>query len=242
MSPYTRTSASLIEILLVVIAAGLIARNRWRLSPFFVAYLVVGLVVDILITNWPEHFYVRSFWISVELTTAFLKLGLVLEVAWQTFRAFPGAQSVALRIVLIILATTSVAVLAVPLARAGSTPADIALSQFEPRFVNGIVWLAAATLAVARWYRVPVHPFHSVILTGLAIYTGLCSALYTAAPHLDALFGPDAFQVWGGIVEASTFQALAAWWAYTAWRPDSRRIIAHAETLRSLKLRASSCG
>jgi len=242
MSAYQHASVAVIEVLLVAIAAGLIARNRWRLSAFFLAYVLFGVAVDILITNWPERFYVRSFWISVELTAAFLKLGLVLEVAWQTFRAFPGAQSVALRIVLTILTTTSVAVLAVPLARAGSTPADIALSQFEPRLVNGIVWLAAATLAVARWYRVPVHPFHSVILTGLAIYTGLCSALYTAAPHLDALFGPDAFQVWGGIVEASTFQALAAWWAYTAWRPDSRPIIAHAETLRNLTLRAPSCG
>jgi hypothetical protein len=87
-----------------------------------------------------------------------------------------------------------------------------------------------------------VHPFHSVILTSLAIYTGLCSALYAAFPRLDALFDPETVQFWAGVVEASTFQALAAWWAYSVWRPDSRPIIAHAETLRNLKASAPSCG
>ena len=66
-------------MLLVAIAAGLIVRNRWRLSSFFLAYVLVGVAVDILITNWPERFYVRGFWISVELTKALLKLGIVLE-------------------------------------------------------------------------------------------------------------------------------------------------------------------
>jgi hypothetical protein len=32
------------------------------------------------------------------------------------------------------------------------------------------------------------------------------------------------------------------YWAYTAWRPDSARVIAHSETLRKLQAGFSTCG
>jgi len=240
MSTYLRASGAIIELLLFTTVVGLLVRNRWRVSLFFVLYVLFGLSVDGLVLIWPHRFYVPGVWLSIELAGAFLKLGIVLEIALRTFQRFQGARPFALLIGLLITGATCLAMTAVPLGSTAVAPVDIAITEFVPRLVNGVVWLMAATLGVARWYRVPVHPLHAVILTGLAIYLAICAALYHVFPTLAAVLGPDAAHACGIVIEASSFQAVAVWWAYTVSQRDGAAAIFHVETLPNLQLRGSS--
>jgi hypothetical protein len=165
------------EIGLLVTAVGLVARDRWRLSFFFAAYVPVVLTCTALMKWWPERFWVAEFWIAKETIYRVLMLGMALEVAWRTFRAFPGARSASLKTALMILAMTAFAILAVPTISSVSNAFETALGQLHPRLINGTIWLMAATLALAQWYRVPVHPFHAALLTSPAAYLALLNTV-----------------------------------------------------------------
>jgi hypothetical protein len=54
--------------------------------------------------------------------------------------------------------------------------------------MSGTIWLMAATLALAQWYRVPVHPFHAAVLTSFAVYL----AWTTTLESLVAFYGYEA--------------------------------------------------
>jgi len=241
MSAYQRIASVIDEILMLVVLSGLAVRGRWRVNLFFDAYVFVAAFVNIVVNLWPERFYEPGVWVGIELLGAFLKLGAVLEATWRTFRFFRGAQASALWAALAVLASTAVAASTVPLAATDSSPVDITITQFEPRLLNGVVWIAGATLIVVWWCRVPLHPLRAVVLVSLAIYSGVCSALYTASPLLNAWFDPDMVYLWRLVLEGATFTALAAWWGFAAWRPDDR-YAAHQQLAQRLTGASSSCG
>jgi hypothetical protein len=165
-----------------------------------------------------------------------LKLGIALEVAWRTFRIFPGAGATVRRVVLLILVVTTAMVLAAPFDSSVSWFLTMS-GHIQPRVVNGTTWILAATMGLAFFYRVPLHPFHTGLISSLAAYLAVFGTLL----RLEGLYGWAA-QPYLNALDPAAYLLLTCWWARIAWRPDSEVALAHAEVLRKLELRAASCG
>jgi len=129
------------------VIVGLIVPGRWRLSLFFLVYNAVGLAFGLLQFLWPERMVTGTVWILIQASLDVLKLGVALEIAWRTFRPFPGAVLVARVAILPILAVTTVVAIAVPLVGVPASAYETAVTQFHPRLLDGTIWVIAATLA-----------------------------------------------------------------------------------------------
>jgi hypothetical protein len=223
-----------VEVALAAIGVGLLARGRWRLSWFFSAYVAAILVGNVLVTWWPQAFFVPGFWMAKQIVYDVLKLGLALELAWRTFRVFPGAGAAARRVVLVILLLTTIVTIA---ASGGGFSYLTMAGDIHPRVVNGTIWLLAVTLGLAQWYRVPIHPFHRAVLASLGAYLAVFGALL----RVWGIYGWAA-QAYFNALDPLAYLLLTLYWAHLAWRPESALARAHVETLRKVELRAASCG
>jgi hypothetical protein len=226
-----------VDVALAATAIGLVWRGRWRLSKAFAAYVAVVVVCELLVMVWQDRFYAAWFWMAKQGAYDVLKLGIALELAWRSFRVFPGAQAAARQVMLAILTLTTLAVMAAPTDSSGSDFFLIASGHLHPRVLNGTIWLMAATLALAQWYRLPVHPFHGALLTSFAAYLTVFGALL----RLEGLYGWAA-QPYLNAVDPPAYLLLVCWWAYVVWRPERATAGAYAETLRRLRLRTATCG
>lgn len=213
---------------------GLFARGRWRLSTFFPAYLLSILVAEILINQWPERFWTTEFWVIKQAVFDVLKLGLVLEIGWRTFHPFPGAAASQRRGILVILTIVAGVVLAMPTPEFRYGWATAHLGRLHPTLLNGTIWLVGVMLALARWYRVPVHPFHGGVMGSLVAYMVVFGSLLS----LMGRYGLDAIRSLFGRVDPPAFFLICCWWVYLAWQADGPAMTAHAEIL--LKLRAAA--
>ncbi len=221
------------SILLLVAAWGLVRRRRWHASVFFTAYLLFGGAVGLLQALWPQRFYTGWFWLVKETFYFVLKLGIALEVAWRTFRGFPGAQSHVRLVALTVLGATALLVIAVPVP-ADSTGYDVyvkTVTELHPRVHNGVIWLMAVTLVLAQWYRVPVHPFHAGILVGQVLYTGF----WSTSLSLASVYGLETTARWR-LAFAVAHYLLVGWCLYISWRPESDEMVAQADILRRLRI------
>ena len=234
MTPDQLAVAVGVEAALIAVALGIVVRGRWRESWLFAAYVPVVLTGNVLVTWWPSLFYTPGFWMAKQLVYDGLKLGLAIELAWRTFSAFPGARAGARKLALVVLAITTVAVVGVVPTDSVSSVYLTAVGQLHPRALNGTIWLMAATIGLAQWYRVPVHPFHAAILTSFGAYLAVFSVLlrllglygWTALPYVNA-------------VEPLAYLLLVCFWAYRAWGPETETSLTYAETLRKLRLRTA---
>lgn len=229
-----RAVALLTEAAFLSILAGLVIRGRWRLSWLFSAYVVAAFTGNVLVTWWPQLFFVPGFWMAKQAVYDALKLGLAVELTWRTFRVFPGARAAAGRVTATVIAITTLATMA---ASGGGLDYLGAAGDLHPRVVNGTVWLLAATFAVAQWYRVPIHPFHSAVLASYGAYLAVFGVLL----RLEGLYGWAA-QPYLNALDPPVYLLLTLYWAVIAWRPESAVALAHAETLRKVELRTASCG
>jgi len=223
-----------VDVVLAIAWIGLVLRQRWRLAWLFSAYVPVVVVCGLLQAIAPAQFFVAWFWMAKQVAYDILKLGIALELAWRTFRAFPGAQAAARPVLLAILGFTTVAVMAAPTDSSASELFLIASGQLHPRVLNGTIWLMAATLALAHWYRVPVHPFHAALLASFAAYLTLFGTLL----RLEGLYGWAA-QPYLNAVDPPAYLALVCWWAFLAWRTESPTVRAYTDTIRKLELRTA---
>ncbi len=237
MSPYNLAVGHAAAIAFLATAVGLVVRGRWRLSWAFAAYVPVVLSCNVVTGLWPQHFFVDGFSMGKQAAYDVLKLGIALELGWRTFHLFPGAESAARKIALVILTVTALSALAVPTLSWGDDFVLTALGLIHPRVINGTIWLMAATLVIAQWYRVPVHPFHAAVLTSFAVYLALFSTLLS----LVGRYG-RALESFLNVVDPLAYVLLVCWWVYIVWRPESETATAHLGTLRKLQFRASSCG
>ncbi len=220
------------------ILVGLAVRGRWRLSLFFAAYVLLNLITVVCPWFWPERFYTQAFWILAQALIDIVKIGIVLEVIWKTFRMFPGAASATRRAVLVLLAATIVAAMATPLASPSISSYSTAVRDFHPRVMDGTIWVIAATLTVAWFYRVPVHPFHRAILTLLAAYT----AFFSTAMRLLAQHDFNVYLPYLNAVNSVVSLTVNSWWAYVIWKPAGAADHAHGRTLQKLQIQVPSFG
>lgn len=236
MNPDVPPIALAADALVVVAVVGLAVRDRWRLSWFFAAYLASIVVRNVLLNFWPERFYFLSFWLISQSILDLLKFGLALEIGWRTFGPFPGAGSVARKAGGLILILTAIAAVRLPLASPHFTSTQTAITSFHPRLNDGTIWIMAAILVIAKWYRVPVHPFHAGVLTSLALYLLFFTSILR-------VFGERDFETTRRYVNALDpigFLLVACWWARIAWRSESDEDRIHMDTVKALQLRGAA--
>jgi len=214
----------------IAVAIGLVVRGQWRHNWSFATYFIVGLTMSALMTSGRGRFYESPFYLFMLTVLHVLKFAIALEVAWRTFQGFRGGRAAALRAALAIVAATALAAALVPIASSGFSVYETALAQFHPRVINGTLWLMVATLVLAQWYRVPIHPFHAVVLTGFAIYL----AVYSVLLGLVQWFGLG-IRSFVNMVDTLCYLALMSWWLHAVWRRDNAASAAHVEISNRLE-------
>jgi hypothetical protein len=196
--------------MLAVVVAGILARRRYRAWYFFALFLAVALVSGTMIGVWPRRFYTHDFWQAKETALNLLRFAMALELAYRTFRAFPGALSTLRWAVLFVLAVTFVAVFAVS---GGGTEFRSFMTELHPRVLNGSIWLFTAIAALIVWYRLPVDHFYKTVLLSyvpfLLIFTLTMNALGSVTA--DRLG-------WLSYLYQLAYLAMMIHWAAAAWR------------------------
>jgi len=222
-----------VQVLIVTLLVGLFVRRKYRACYSFVLYLLAVFVADLLMLFGPRHldagswfigilgekgFYSRSFWLFKELALDLLKFAVALELAFRTFRSFPGARSTARSVILLLVGGTLASVVAV-IPQVPIEPDDRVnqmIGQLQPRVLNGTVWLLTGMAVLILWYRLPVDRLHKAILTGLVpfllVFTIALNAIESygwIAPVRTAMHS----------VHTLAYLLLLAYWARAAWAP-----------------------
>jgi hypothetical protein len=239
VSAGVRVFNTIFYVVMLVTASGLIARRRWRLSGFFAAYLGFCLITNPMWVWWPERFFHQWFYLFMQTGYDVLKFGIAIEVAWRTFRPFPGARFSALVIGLLVLGATALAAATVPIGPDAWEWETVYL-EFFPRIKAGTLWLMAVTLLLAHWYHVPIHAFRAGLLTSFVCYLGFVCGLHWLSGDGSGAFVPYIKVL--GAISGGLDLVLAGYWGYLAWRPDTAMVLAHGQTLRRLETASSLAG
>jgi hypothetical protein len=213
---------------------GLLVRQRYRACYSFMLYIMVILIGDLLLAWGPKElapdnllfpflgefgFQSKRFWLAKEMTINLLRFAVAIELAYRTFRAFPGARATARGVVFLLLMVTLVSVfLATP--QVSATPesggfVEIAVTRLQPRILNGSIWLLTGIAALILWYRLPVDRFHKAILTGMVPYL----LVFTVALNLLDSYGFNEMRVTVNQVSLGAYLMLTVYWAWAAWAP-----------------------
>ena len=213
---------------------GLLVRRRYRACYSFLPYIAVILIGDLLLYWGPKGltvddwrfpflgelgFWSQRFWLAKEMTINLLRFAVAIELAYRTFRAFPGARATARGVVFLLLVVTLVSVvLATPQVSAARESAgfvEIAVTRLQPRILNGTIWLLTGIAALILWYRLPVDRFHKAILTGVVPYL----LVFTVALNLLDTYGFQEMRVRVNQLSLAAYLVLSAYWARAAWAP-----------------------
>ncbi|HVR70927.1 MAG TPA: hypothetical protein VMT87_08785 [Vicinamibacteria bacterium] len=191
---------------------GLFVKHRWRLWYTFALLLLIVSVHDSLVALWPAQFHRNQVWRAKETVLILVRLAMVVELAIRVFRGFPGALAAARRLLLVICASTFLAVLALPVRRGGH---EGFVGEIMPRVLNGTIWLFAALAVLILWYRLPVHWFQKAILLSYVPYL----LVFTVAMNMLGDLGWQR-AAWADTLSVVAYLLLLLYWTYTAWRRD----------------------
>lgn len=212
MAPDETAVAWAVNLALLATAAALIVRSRWRLCWAFAVYVAVVVLYSLGILLWPHRFYNQWFWMAGHAVFDAVRMWIALEIAWRVFRKVADRHATLLVLGGIAVFTTA--------ARMESIGSGLERSEaWRPWINHGALLVMVATLLIARWLRVTLHPFHATLLIGFAAYQavfGLLISLYT----YDM---PSEHLVWKlRQYDPFAYLALACSWVYVAWRPVPR--------------------
>jgi hypothetical protein len=199
-------------VALAIVLAGVLVRVRYRIWWFFTLYLAVTLVSTVMLVAWPGRFYTTAFWQGKETALNFVRFAMALELAYRTFRAFPGALATARWSLLFVLLVT----LAGVLFSGGSHDYQSFLSDVHPRVLNGSTWLFTAIAAIVLWYRLPVDAFHKSVLLSYVPYL----LVFSVCMNLLGAAGSAGWEsMWlVRYLNQLSYVVLTIYWAHAAWR------------------------
>ena len=212
---YEQVLLSLAFLIVPAIVAGVIWRGRLPVCWMFLLFLVVVLLTDLLPTLWPERFYTKSFWLVRESLHNGLRFAVALELAYHTFRAFPGARSTARALVLLLVAISLSVVLSATWAMPTVPEFSEIFTELQPRLLFGTVWLVTGIAALILWYRLPVDPMHKAILVGWVPYL----LVFALGLKFLADFGWDKWLPALNAINATAYFLLLVYWTRAAWAP-----------------------
>jgi hypothetical protein len=206
------------RLALVVLLVGMVWRGRLRQCWAFGAYVTAALVGNTLVSLWPSRFYTPEFWVVKQGVYDILKPAIALELAWRSFRAFPGALRTARLVLLVLLGLSSVALAALP-----TRPAYAVVWEWQPAAATAGLWLLTATALMVAWYQVPLSGWQRAIMMGLALYLLVFVTLLGLLKSRGWALG-----TFVATVEATAYLALVAFWAWLAWRRDAAAAVGRA--------------
>jgi hypothetical protein len=218
-------------VALAITLAGLLARGRVRQCWAFPLYVGGVLVTDLLMAGWPHRYYVASFYTVKQACLDVVKLLLAVELAYRTFRAFPGALQRARVVLAVVLAVTALALIGFP---AGLSHEQM-VTRYAPRIQMGTAWVLTATALLVTWYRLPVRPLHRAVAFGLTAYL----FVFTTSWGLVPSGAVNAWRAWLNPMAGVCYAAVAAWWAVAAWRPDETLAVSE-RTVRLMGLKEAA--
>jgi len=196
---------------LCVALAGVITRGRYREWWCFSLYLSFVSVYALLVAVSPERYRTPNLWMANENILNLIRFGMALELAYRTFRDFPGAMARVRAASLAVIGVTLIVVLA-------ATPPQLDyvtfVGQVHPRVLNGSVWLFIATAALVLWYRLPVKPFQKKVLLS---YLPFLLIFTVAMNALGALGWERGLAI--NYFNQVAYLTLTAFWAWAAWQP-----------------------
>jgi len=229
--PHEVAIALLVEAALAATCAGLLFRGRWRRLVTFSVYVPTVLTGNVLVTWWPETFWVYRFWILKESVYSSLTLCIALELGWLTLRPFKGAEATLRRVTVVALVAMAILLATSP----GRESTFLAVAgEVLPRVTTVTVWLMALTLVLAHWYRIPWDPF----VLGVAVSFGAYQAVFGVLLRLEGIYG-WAVQPYLNALDPPAYLVLTVWWAYMCWRPDPAGSSGRRRLLQDLQLEAS---
>jgi hypothetical protein len=199
-----------VKLALLVSLAGIVVRRRARLCWAFPVYVVTILVSNSLQTFWPERFHTPEYWLLKQSIYDGMKLLLALELAWRSFRLFPGALRTA-RFVLaaILVATTLIVGFVTP-------PSEYSAAwRWQPSITTGTLWMFTATALLVVWYQIPVHDWQRAIMLGLVPYL----IVFVAFWDLVRRFGWQSLTPLNWL-DTTAYLMVCLFWAWAAWRRD----------------------
>jgi hypothetical protein len=217
--------AWLAVVLEATLLSALVLRRHYSASLVFPLYVLAVLGPDMLFSAWPERFFTWENYLFKEIVHNLLKFALALELAYRTFRAFPGALTTARVVLLVLLVVIGVVTLAAPLP--ARDPADIDI-EWHARILNGTIWVFTGIAVVVLWYRVPVHALHKAILVGLVPYLLIFSSWMRALVEMG---WNDARPYWR--FHTLAYVALLFYWNRVAWSRSLAPTMAVGEPARS---------
>jgi hypothetical protein len=220
MSGADRFFSIAINVLVLIVLTGLVARRRARLCIAFSVYLAAVAVTGTLILVRPDRFFVWSFYVPKEFGLNLLKLLIVLELSARIFQAFAAARRTAVVILLVVLGATAVSIALAPSDpalqdRNLNVRAATLMASLQPRIANGTAWLFGSVFILILYYRIPLHPFHRAIAFGFMPYLLLTTVLFDQLRRHDFGIAP-----YLSSVDTLSYLLLLAYWAWAAWRRD----------------------
>jgi hypothetical protein len=198
---------------LAAVLAGVLLRGRYRVWWFFALFLAVTLASTLMMAAWPARFYTTGFWQAKETALNLIRFAMALELAYRTFRAFPGALATLRWALLFVLVVTFVAVVAVTAPDSNYTSF---LAELHPRVLNGSIWLFTAIAGLILWYRLPVNAFHKAVLLSYVPYL----LVFTVTMNVLGTLGGEHWERGRAVryLNQLAYLALMVYWARAAWR------------------------
>lgn len=214
---------------LLVVMAGIVWRGRWQSWYSFTLYLVLVIVNSTIVLADPS-LWAPGPWMFYLTAVGVMRFAVAIELALRVFRRFPGARATLGPVLLFVLVVTLVLVV-------NHTPAqaDYAtfLREFEPRLLNGQLWLYTWIAGLILWYRLPIAAFHKEALLPYVPYL-LFQVVYLHA-FVERSWTIPAV----GWINQAAYLVTAHFWMRAAWRvdvsapsdPDDRQPASRTHTL-----------
>ncbi len=198
---------------LAAVLAGIVWRGRTRAAVLFPAYLLVGLVHNLLQLTLLDPIEDWRSWLFVDLVQRLLCLGVGVEIGFRVFhRELPGGRVWFRRVLslVLILGGISLALWFSGLGAMSDRQLYDALFDASRRLSTTSVWVytVLAFLAIV-YYNWPMDPYHAEILVGLCVYQ-----------IAVALFSPGAVFALGWNWPVWVYALLLGLWCRSAWRRD----------------------
>lgn len=204
MSPEQEVLSNLVAGLLLAALSGLAVRQRMTVCRAFSLYLVVALAANRLMTWWPEHFYTRSFYATVEVVYLTLKLVIVAELTSAALAAFPAARRIARAAFLLVASVTMVSIM-----MTGTLMDAIQRAQ------TGAAWGFLVLMAIVWWFHLPLHVLHRMIILGFALYLWAYGSVLALSNSLGPAVSRFLLEI-----DPMAYAATVAVWVIGGWRAN----------------------
>jgi hypothetical protein len=209
MSAHGRVTLTLAALLCATVLTGLLWRRRADRCYSLLAYLVAMVAYQPLVLLWPAIFWEYSFYVRKEATLNVLKLAIAGELAWRSFRLFPGALA---RVRVLIGPAILIAFLLIPTVFAGDPAAVISTLNARVQFWTVVAF--CLTGIFVGYYRLPIGDLQRAVVLGMATYLGVFAGLL----ELLRVFGFDSARVAVSLANGWAYSAMLVWWARVVWR------------------------